>query len=425
MCTATHEMEKGDVGEKESVVFVIFGGSGHLTQSKLVPALFRLYEKKAFPAGGVVIGYGRTKMGDEEFRSQLSRHLPPGAGPFLQRCHFVVGEYSAEYKDLLAEIKRHESEEKRRRIFYLAISPSVFPKIAGRIKEDLLSPGVETRVVVEKPFGTDLESAVALDKELSFFGERNVFRVDHYLGKSMVEEIFAFRRESVLEEVQHPRCVYVRMLERGGAEPRGYYWESGNIKDVFQNHLLQLLCFAAAKQPENIATRCQSFSRFISGLRIEETVLGRYHGEGVETYGVVVLRSELEEHKETVFVVECGKGLRENLVDVSLIGGDSDVVFEVQPQCRIVERKHAHGDVAETVLRQCKKRTEAYDVILGEILEEDFHRSVSFGEIAGSWKLVEKMLGARNISQYSFGDERPEEAAALLRRVLPKRNGSD
>ena len=253
-----------------STAFVIFGAAGDLAWRKLIPALFNLYLDSWMPDQFLVLGVDRSDMSDSKYRD----HLRKGVDQFSRRGKTESKEWSAFAENLFylkADLKKDEtyndlskrlsSQDKQwdthaNRIFYLAVPPSMIESITeGLAKAKLQKDRERARVVIEKPFGHDLESAKELNKHLtSEFKESQLFRIDHYLGKETVQNILAFRfGNSMFEPIwnrQHIDHVQITVAERVGVGHRGgYYEQAGALRDMIQNHLLQILCLIAMEAP--------------------------------------------------------------------------------------------------------------------------------------------------------------------------------
>jgi glucose-6-phosphate 1-dehydrogenase len=248
---------------------VIFGAAGDLTKRKLIPALYNLSSHGLLPAQCAVVGVARRALGDEEFRAQMAAELqryatspvsPEVAASFTARHHFVGGDLNdpATYTNLrtrLEEIQARQSGSPNV-LFYMATPPSAFGEIARGLASAGLAQGPGwRRVIVEKPFGHDLDSAVALNQELrAVLTESQIFRIDHYLGKETVQNLLVFRfGNGVFEPVWNRRYIdHVQMTvaEALGVEGRGaFYDEAGVMRDMIQNHMFQLLALVAMEPP--------------------------------------------------------------------------------------------------------------------------------------------------------------------------------
>lgn len=256
-------------------VVVLFGATGDLTSRKLVPALYNLAREGMLPAGFSILGFARRPKTDEEFsaemleavnqHSRLKPALPEVWKDFGQAIGYHIGQLDdpvayASLKQRLDELDRRRGTQGNR-LFYLATSPDYFPVIirhlgAAGLVADPGQPRPWTRVVIEKPFGRDLASAEALNRALSsVLDERQTFRIDHYLGKETVQNILALRFANAIFEPlwnqKHIEHIQITAAEDLGMEGRrgAYYDTAGAIRDVVQNHILQLLALVAMEPP--------------------------------------------------------------------------------------------------------------------------------------------------------------------------------
>ena len=253
-------------------VFVIFGASGDLTRRKLLPALYNLAVSHLLPPGMSIVGFALTEVTEEQFRasmreavSSFSRRKPIDEAvweDFVSRLHYVTGKFEdpAAYARLREKLELLDRTNGTRgnRIYYLAIPPSAFHAVndnlaaAGMVAD---SADRYARVIIEKPFGRDLASAEALNADLHrTLSERQIFRIDHYLGKETVQNIVAMRFGNAIFEPlwnrNHIDHVQITAAEDIGVEARGkFYEEAGASRDIVQNHLLQLLMVTAMEPP--------------------------------------------------------------------------------------------------------------------------------------------------------------------------------
>jgi glucose-6-phosphate 1-dehydrogenase len=252
---------------------VIFGASGDLTSRKLIPALYQLFLAKQLPSPFKIIGFARREKTDEQWREELhaalqqfSRTQPVDElvwEQFARDIHYTIGDFSDKsgYEKLEKLLSSMGSDQLRHNLlFYLATPPSQFAEVvenlhgAGLLVKEQVGPNWQ-RIVVEKPFGHDLATAVKLNDELTRFAhEKQVFRIDHYLGKETVQNILMFRfSNSIFEELWSRRSishVQITVSEKLGVGQRGgYYEEVGAIRDMVQNHLLQVLSLIAMEPP--------------------------------------------------------------------------------------------------------------------------------------------------------------------------------
>ena len=255
----------------DPVSIVIFGATGDLTIRKLMPAFFHLFSNDGLPQRFSIVGCGRTEIDSAEFINRLEEKMPFGKDlprsrwrDFAKSVHYhpVVYNESASCDGFTAQLETLDANEKTRgnRMFYLALPPSLYRPVARMLGRAGLSRETEgdrgwSRLVVEKPFGHDLDSAVELDRGIhEYFREHQVFRIDHYLAKETVQNILMFRfANSIFEPIWNRRyidSVDISATETLGVEHRaGYYEQAGILRDMFQNHMMQLLALTAMEPP--------------------------------------------------------------------------------------------------------------------------------------------------------------------------------
>ena len=257
-------------------VTVLFGATGDLSHRKVFPALAQLWRTNLLPADWALIAVGRRPYDDETFRAELATSLkdhcrvalePDMQRQFLERISYHRGDFSdsASYDKLSARIEgmHHEQGTEANVLFYLATQPSAFPMIVSEIgrcgMDHEIHGGGWRRIVVEKPFGRDFDSAKRLNREmLRVFREAQIYRIDHYLGKETVRNLMVFRfGNGIFEPLWNRRYVdhvQITVAESLGVEDRGmFYEETGAARDVLQNHLLQLLSLVAMEPPATLA----------------------------------------------------------------------------------------------------------------------------------------------------------------------------
>ncbi|KAI3695371.1 hypothetical protein L1987_78368 [Smallanthus sonchifolius] len=279
----------------------VVGASGDLAKKKIFPALFALFYEDCLPRNFVIFGYARTKMTDEELRETISRTLTcridkrENCGDkmeeFLQRCFYHSGQYNSEenFAELDSKLKHKEDGKLSNRLFYLSIPPNIFVDSVRCASGKASSKTGWTRVIVEKPFGRDSESSAELTRSLKkYLAEDQIFRIDHYLGKELVENLSVLRFSNLVFEPLWSRN-YIRNVqfifsEDFGTEGRGGYFDNyGIIRDIMQNHLLQILALFAMETPvsldaEDIRNEKVKVLKSMRRLKLEDVVIGQYKG---------------------------------------------------------------------------------------------------------------------------------------------------
>jgi glucose-6-phosphate 1-dehydrogenase len=332
---------------------VIFGASGDLAQRKLIPALYNLACENRLSPATHVVGVARSDMTDDGFRnrlregvethSRLSEDLPWEG--FARRMFYLSGHYDdpATYRRLeetLCHLDRTAGTAQNR-LFYLSTPPTLYPVIVERLGKAVLNdsePGW-TRLIVEKPFGRDLASSNRLDEQIhAAFRERQVYRIDHYLGKETVQNLLTFRFANTIFELMWNRNyvdhVQISMTESVGLEHRaGYYDRAGVVRDMFQNHLLQLLTLVAMEPPvtfnsKELRDEKVKVLQAIRPPQLADGVWGQYIGYRQEqdvdghsatpTYMALKLFIDNWRWKGVPFYVRTGKKLTRKTTEITL-----------------------------------------------------------------------------------------------------------
>lgn len=297
---------------------IVFGGSGDLAERKLIPALYQRQRSGQLSDPTRVIGASRSAMSDDEYKSFAEKAIRTHVKAeeidenvlksFIARLHYVTVDAKSDngWKNLTSLIDQPSAPKIR--IFYLAVSPTLFGDLATRLRDNGLVTET-TRIVVEKPIGNDLASAKALNDTIgSVFTEKQIFRIDHYLGKETVQNLMALRFANALYEPlwnsAHIDHVQITVAETVGLEGRaGYYDKAGALRDMVQNHLLQLLCLVAMEPPSSLEAQAVHDEKVkvlrsltpITGTNLADlTVRGQYRAGASATGAVTGYLDELE-----------------------------------------------------------------------------------------------------------------------------------
>lgn len=294
----------------EPCALVIFGATGDLARRKLIPALLRLSQQRLIPAEFAVLGVSRQSLSDDEFRRMMRQAVlefgdheefdESSWKGFAEGLFYTNGDFKSDATYEALTKRLHEIEASRstqgNRIFYLATAPEFFGPIAAKLGafDFAQSPEGWTRIIVEKPFGYDLESARALNDELAaVFKENQIYRIDHYLGKETVQNLMVFRfANSIFEPLwnrQYIDHIQVTNAETVGVEGRGSYYDAaGVVRDMIQNHVFQVISLIAMEPPVSLhansirdeKTKAMLSVRPIPEDRIDEFAVRGQYGPG-------------------------------------------------------------------------------------------------------------------------------------------------
>jgi glucose-6-phosphate 1-dehydrogenase len=464
---------------------VIFGASGDLTQRKLIPSLFNLCRKGRMPKQFRIIGYGGTAYSDDQFRAHLEEGVKKFASfefkagqwaDFAPNIVYIQGKY--DYLDDFERLSKAMGSWKEgtgNRVYYMATPPGVFPSIIEflGLTEQLTERQGWRRVVIEKPFGTDLASAHSLNQQIhKTLSEKQIYRIDHYLGKETVQNILVTRFANTIFEPLWNRNyidhVEITVGEQVGVEHRGRFYDNiGVLRDMFQNHLLQLMTLVAMEPPASFdATALRNEKvKVLSSIRpmkqeevARRTVRAQYKGyqeeEGVNpesttpTYAAVRMQIDNWRWQGVPFYLRSGKNLKEKLSQITiefkepphLLFPTKDgrltpnmLILFLQPDEGIHWRFEAKVPDTVSDMRSVDMEfhyadsfgktaiPEAYERLLLDALTGDASLFTRADEVETAWGLIDPILEAwksnsQPLPTYEPGTWGPAEADELLAR---------
>ena len=470
-----------------SHIFTIFGASGDLTKRKILPAFYHLFASGLVGDDCIIVGAGRKKMNDGEFRELTLEALREagleggeGAAKWCTGCVYYqcLGEGAPEdytrLEERLVELEKAHGIPGNR-IFYLALPPDAFPSVIGNIGEAGLAGSAGwSRLVIEKPFGRDLGSAVELNEHVHrWFGEESIYRIDHYLGKETVQNLLVFRFANAMFEsiwnrdrIDH---IQITVAESLGVERRAEYYDAaGAVRDMIQNHIAQLLTLITMEVPAafeagSIMREKVKILRSIMPVQAGDIVLGQYDTGKVDgkevpgyleedgissssstpTFAAVRLHIDTWRWKGTPIYIRTGKRMPQKTTQIV-------VVFERPPVCffKTIEGCSLRSNVLNITLQPDESFTlsfdvkkpgepftlephdfhfsyadafgrlpDAYETLLLDIMTGDQTLFVHADEVEASWKLFETALDpSLPVARYAAGTWGPEEAVELLIR---------
>lgn len=488
-------MSKAFNNEKLSAVFIIFGATGDLTHRKLMSALYNLVRDDCMSEKFAVVAIGRRDISEEDYKNSVHESIVkhsrnPVDSEVWVRLYKMIRYYKFDftqqdgYEDLNEYLCRIDTEAgtEGNRVFYLAVSPEYFETIVNGIKEGGLASRCRgfCRCVIEKPFGKDLATARKLnDCILNVFPEKDIYRIDHYLGKDMIQNIMVLRFcNPIFESMWNNRYidnVQISLTETLGVETRGDYYEnSGAMRDMVQNHIMQILSMVAMEPPVNlkmdsIRNEKQKVLEAIEDIDcsfLENNVVFGQYGKGTvngkevlsyrdepkvsktsetETYVALKLHIENFRWAGTPFYIRTGKRLGKTSGEIVIQFKDLPhtlfkkenaaaqpnlLVLRIQPQVGVFFQFNTKDFSSHSGIIPAKMDTsstssvqgntpEAYERLLFDILRGDGSLFSRWDEVESAWIIADKLINYREQKKSSFpnyeaGSMGPKRADELL-----------
>ena len=446
-----------DVPAMAPTILVVLGATGDLMSRKIAPALFHLFAKDELPEQFHVVGVSRQELSTEAFREQISEILDTHRDitaskrlrkPFLESVSYAAGDFAEgqAYQRLGKQLAAIDEKWGvcSNKLFYLAVPPSLYEMIFRNLAESGLTEpcgGEEgwTRVIVEKPFGNDLKTAEALDALLgSLFAEEQIYRIDHYLGKEMIRNILAFRFANALFESnwgrEHIAQIELSLLEEIDVGARGSFYDGvGALRDVGQNHLLQMLALLLMDHPgemRDLPVR-QARARVLEALACDpkQTFRAQYQSyrgtQGVhpdsltETYFAIRASVTHERWQGVPILLEGGKAMGQTNKALTVTFAhpknclcpedkhyENQVIFSLEPEEGIFIRFFAKQPGLSEALEERmfrfyyeeegseRAQAEAYEKLLLDCIRGDQLLFVSTAEVSAMWQFIDPILAA-------------------------------
>ncbi len=438
-------------------IFVIFGITGDLAQRKLLPALLSLYVNKKLPEKFAVVGVSRRLLSREEFRQfirdeiniKFGQYREEDVKHFIDHISYVQGSFDTDdmYNRLaerLTSIDKQQFKYCSNKLFHLSVPPALYENILDHLSSTGLTipcGGEEgwTRVLIEKPFGNDIETAKKLDKKLGeLFAEDQIFRIDHYLAKEALQNVLVFRfANSLFEPLWNNKYidrVHIKLLEKIDIEGRGAFYDGvGALRDVGQNHILQMLAIVAMDEPEVLDAEHirRERAKILRNLQSIDAIRAQYSGyreeKGVDPGSHTETYFRLEAHintarwKKVPFYLESGKALDETKTEIDVyFKGGNILTFRIQPdegiKIKFLVKKPGFGMDIEPKTLKFKysdfphEKIDAYEKVIHDAFIGDQTLFTSTDEVLAAWKFITPIVNgwkADPLERYPKGS-RPE-----------------
>jgi len=466
---------------EKALTIVVFGASGDLAWKKTFPALFSLWCEGLLPRHACIVGYARSAMPHDKFIARISakfKATEQQRSDFLDKCTYVSGQYDedASFQRLTAAMEGLEgAKPEANRCFYFALPPSVFKTVAQGIHKYCQSSTGWSRMIVEKPFGRDLASAQALATDMgALFREEQIYRIDHYLGKEMVQNVISMRfANKVFSSVwnnENIANVQITFKEPFGTDGRGGYFDQfGIIRDIIQNHLLQVMTLTAMEKPKTLdadAIRDEKVHvlRSIRALDPAHTVLGQYvktaTGEGeaylddptvpkgstTATFATVVLFVDNDRWSGVPWILKAGKATNERKAEIRIQFKSEilpfkeeavrdELVLRLQPSeaiyLKLMTKKPGLTPIGKLVQTELDLMyhsrydnlflPDAYEGLIYDCLCGNQGNFVRTDELIEAWKIFTPLLKTIEDTKappipYEFGTRGPAESDTLIQK---------
>ena len=461
-----------------NTVFILFGGTGDLAYKKLLPSLYSLHEKKLLPGKFVILSLGRRMTNETAYKNSIKNSFNNFTPEFLSLIRYLKfdvnnrNDYST-LKNVLENIDK-SYDTKGNRIFYLALPQRFSKQITLNLKTHKMinrDKGIH-KIVVEKPFGNNLESSKKLNADLKqVFKEKEIYRIDHYLAKEAVTNLFVFRfSNKIFSDIwsnKYIDSVQITAAESIGVEERAQYYDnSGAVRDMVQSHILQILSLTSMEQPENLSSESISrkkveilkdVKKFSDDDMANITVFGQYlkgclakdyvkenkvsNNSRTETYFAMKLEIENKRWNGVPFYIRTGKGLKEKRTEVVIFFKENldnslfqqklcypnvlTITIDPKPAIHLTINSKAAGEdyhITQEKMEFCHScqleddNTKPYERLLYDIFKGKKDLFAMADEVYEAWKIIDKIVLNSNNKPcyYESGTWGPKESDILL-----------
>lgn len=488
-------LNKFKTKSKLSHVMILFGISGDLAKKKIIPTIWWLYKDGLLPKEIHFVGYARSNLTVDQIRERALPYMKVETEDktkmfeFFERMSYVQGGYddSQGFKKLDQTINSFYHGFEANRVFYLALPPTVFTSVTTHIKTECMGHKGWNRIIIEKPFGRDYDSSLLLSNHLArLFEERQLYRIDHYLGKEMVQNLlvlrFANRVFGPIWNRDNIASVLITFKEPFGTQGRGGYFDQfGIIRDVMQNHLFQVLCLTAMEKPasksaDDIRDEKVKVLKSIKELTLDDVVLGQYAGDpkssdedarlgylddktvpqgsNTPTFAVARFNIANERWDGVPFILKCGKALNERKAEIRVQFRDvpgnifkedvvkrNELVIRVQPNeavyCKMmtkspgmkVEPEETEMDLTYKTRYKNVHMPDAYERLILDVFTGSQLNFVRSDELSEAWRIFTPVLHQIENEKikpimYTYGTRGPKEADDFVSKCGFKYSGT-
>lgn len=470
--------------EQNHCIFLIFGATGDLAKRKLLPALYFLEQEDQLKPNMDIICIARRKINDTEYRNGATSSIREFSrvkvkdeilNRLLSKIHYYRLDFSSlsdysELRELIKKISGHSCKNCER-IFYLAVPSSLLGTIVNNLRKTGLAERSKSnksynRIMFEKPFGYDLKSARELNKSITkVFDEKQIYRIDHYLAKELVQNLLVLRfANSIFEPLWNKKYIdhiQITVAETLGVENRGdYYEKSGAIRDVLQNHMMQLLTLVGMEAPKSMnaddvkdeKVKVLKSTKRLGNIR-KTAVIGQYKGytkepevnrnSKTETYAALKLEIDNKILKGVPFYLRTGKKLKDKSTEIAIVYKKAPfklfskqsmeanmLIIRVQPyegitldfNAKVPGKKVIIDNVTMDFCHECKfgpNSPEAYEKLLYDVMLGDQTLFTRWDEVENAWKITDAVKSAFKNSKtliYEKGTWGPKEADKLIEK---------